>query len=254
MASHVIFSDVSMVKRAQMETSGHSPAWDAPSTRRSWLMSLVINVIELFGWAGAWVILLGISAHGSDWIFWVLMPYFPYGLYRVVIQIRGFLVILNILRVLREYPWRIYHELARGIDDHPDAENSGIWIGFPDPVGGEGVEIPMTFVKHHRAFWWLRRIGGPRTKPALKAQLEPLWFAGDPRFLGVVAVSSKDGKTPKRLHFLYQPSAYDGRAPRRSWEGADPADLERARRAGARYVDASPPAGSGVKGSEGAET
>ncbi|GAB2443520.1 hypothetical protein GCM10027162_43380 [Streptomyces incanus] len=94
--------------------------------------------------------------------------------------------------------------------------------------------------------------GGPRTKPALKAQLEPLWFAGDPRFLGVVAVSSRDGKAPRRLHFLYQPSAFDERAPRRSWEGADPADLERARRAGARFVDAVPPAVSGVGESEGA--
>ncbi|MGY0069493.1 hypothetical protein ACWZEH_22435 [Streptomyces sp. QTS137] len=213
-----------------------------------------MSVIGVAAWAGGWVILLGVSVNGPSWLVWLFMPYFVYGLYRLVVQFYGFPVALSVLRVLREYPWQIYYNAARGIDDHPDAEAPGIWIELPDPAGSSDAGIPLAFVKHHRAFWWLRRIGGPRTKPALKAQLEPLWFAGDPRFLGVVAVSSRNGKAPRRLHFLYQPSAFDGRAPRRSWEGVEPADLERARRAGARFVDAPSTAASGVRGSEGAES
>lgn len=229
-------------------------AWDSRSTRRAWLLDLVASFVGLVAWVGGWVILLGVSVNGPDWLVWVFVPYWVYGFYRVVTQLRLILVAFSVLRVLHEYSWRICHDTARGIDDHPDAEAPGIWIELPDPSSPSGAGIPLVFVKHHRAFWWLRRIGGPRTKPALKAQLEPLWFAGDPRFLGVVAVSSRDGKAPRRLHFLYQPSAFDEHAPRRSWEGADPADLERARRAGARFVDAVPPAVSGIRGNEGAET
>lgn len=237
-----------------MRSVNQSTAWDSRSTRRVWSKGLVMSFTGLVAWAGGWVILLGLSVNGPEWLVWLFMPYFVYGLYRVVVQLRGFPVTLSAFRVLCEYPWQINYDTARGIDDHPDAEAPGIWIELPDPSSPSGAGIPLVFVKHHRAFWWLRRIGGPRTKPALKEQLEPLWFAGDPRFLGVVAVSSRDGKAPRRLHFLYQPSAFDEHAPRRSWEGVDPADLERARRAGARFVDAVPPAVSGIRGNEEAGT
>ncbi|WP_158719388.1 hypothetical protein [Streptomyces sp. NBRC 110035] len=237
-----------------MGSASQPTAWDSWSTRLEWSKVLAASLAGLVAWGGGWVIMLGISANGPNWLVWVFIPFWVYGFYRMVLQLRGIPVVFSLLWILREYPWQIYYEAARGIDDHPDAEAPGIWIELPDPAGRSDAGIPLVFVKHHRAFWWLRRIGGPRTKPALKARLEPLWFAGDPRFLGVVAVSSRDGKAPRRLHFLYQPSAFDGRAPRRSWEGVEPADLERARRAGARFADVPSTAVSGAKGSEGAES
>lgn len=173
-----------------------------------------------------------------------------YVLYRAVVQVQHVVHALRVQSVIREYAWKVFFNAPRGIDEHPDAEGLGIWIEFPLPSGGSEKGIPLTFVKHHRSFWWLRRIGGPRTKPELKRQLEPLLFAGDPRFLGVVAALSPHGR-PKRLHLLYQPSAFDENATRRAWADAHFADFERARRAGARFAVAVPPVAPEVEGQQG---
>ncbi|WP_193473667.1 hypothetical protein [Streptomyces griseomycini] len=198
---------------------------------------MAMNVMGMVGWVGGWVVLLEISTRSPNWVAWAFMPYFVYGPYRAVIQIRYFPAACNMLRTLREYPWQVLYGVPRGIDEHPDAESSGVWIELPHPAGSLDKGVPLTFVKHHRAFWWLRRIGGPRTKTELKRQLEPLLFAGDPRFLGVIAAVSASGR-PKRLHFLYQPSAFDEKANARRWVEVNPVDLERARRGGARRLDA----------------
>jgi hypothetical protein len=209
-----------------------------------------MNVVGLVGWGGGWIALLGMSVHMSNWAAWVFMPYFIYGIYRVIIQLRCFPAAFNMLRTLREYPWQVLYGIPRGINEHPEAETGGVWIEFPHPAGRSGNGVPLTFVKHHRAFWWLRRIGGPRTKTELKEQLEPLLFAGDPRFLGVVAAISGSGRL-KRLHFLYQPSAFDAKARPRKWVDADLVDLERARRGGARQCDIVPPPSRNVGEIEG---
>ncbi|MGC0331662.1 hypothetical protein RKD23_004652 [Streptomyces sp. SAI-170] len=160
-----------------------------------------------------------------------------YSTYRSFVQLHHVGSALNAIRVLQTYPWRTLHDTARSLGDHPEAEAKGMWIEFPLPQGDTETGVPLVFVKHYRSLWWLRRIGGPRTKPELKAQLDTLWFAGDPRFLGVVAVPAKNGASPRRLHFLYQPSAFDSRAARRHWEDVTPYDAERARRAGARLPE-----------------
>ncbi|MFJ4782837.1 hypothetical protein [Streptomyces sp. NPDC088794] len=202
---------------------------------------MVMNIVGLVGWPVVWFgllyVLIGYLSPGFAWLFALPLCYV---LYRAVIQLRYISTALRMVRVLQHYPWQLLHRAPRGLDRHPEAEDDGIWIEFPDPVDDRERGIPLTFVKHYRAYWWLRRIGGPRTKPGLKARLEPLWFAGDPRFLGVLAVSARGGKAPRRLHFLYRPSALDPRAERRRWQGATPADLEVARRAGARFAEASP--------------
>lgn len=209
-----------------------------------------MNAIGAVGWAGGWVALLAISTRSPNWVTWFFMPYFIYGLYRLIVQLTYFPMAFNMLRTLWEYPWQVLYNAPRGIGEHADAETSGVWIEFPNPARSLGKKIPLTFVKHHRSFWWLRRIGGPRTKPELKRQLEPLLFAGDPRFLGVVAALSPNGR-PKRLHLLYQPSAFDENATRRAWADAHFADFERARRAGARFAVAVPPAAPEVEGQQG---
>ncbi|WAZ23841.1 hypothetical protein STRCI_005211 [Streptomyces cinnabarinus] len=194
-----------------------------------------MNVIGLVGWAGGWVLLLGISTRTPNWAVWIFMPYFVYGFYRTLVQLRCLPTALRTLQVLQHYPWQLLPNAPRALDEHPDAEVGEMWIELPDPSSRGKRGIPLTFVKHFRAYWWLRHIGGPRTRPELKAMLEPLWFAGDPRFLGVVAVNGRRG-APRRLHFLYQPSALDARAARREWDGITPEDIERARRAGARFL------------------
>lgn len=225
-----------------MNPEEYPTAWDHALTRRSWTLHMALTIVGLVGWAGGWVILLGISTWAPGWAVWIFVPCFVYGLYRTVLQLRHIPTAFHILRVLQQYPWQLLSGTTRGLDEHPRAEDGGMWIEFPDPGGRAEEGVPLTFVTHHRAYWWLRHIGGPRTKPELKARLEPLWFAGDPRFLGVVAVNGRRGAAPRRLHFLYRPSAFVQRAARRRWDDASPADLERARRAGARFLTSAPAA------------
>lgn len=214
-------------------------AWGHPLTRRAWVQHMAMNVAGLVGWIVAWFgqlyVLIVFLSRGFIFVFALTLLY---AFYRAIIQLRYFPTAFHIRRVLQEYPWQMLYNVPRGIDEHPDAEDSSIWIELPDPTGRSEKGVPLTFVKHHRVSWWLRHIGGPRTKPERKAQLEPLWFAGDPRFLGVVAVSTRNGRAPRRLHFLYRPSAFDRGAVGRQWESVDAADLERARRAGARFTGA----------------
>ncbi|WP_055702589.1 hypothetical protein [Streptomyces silaceus] len=218
-----------------MNPSEYVTAWEHPPTRRAWLQHMAMNVVGLIGWLIGWIALLGISTRTPDWVVWVFMPYFIYGLYRAVVQVGYFPAGLRMRRILRTYPWQVLCGVPRGLAAHPAAQDDGIWIELPDPTDQEE-KIPLVFTSHFRSYWWMRRIGGPRTKPELKAQLEPLWFAGDPRFLGVVAASRRGGEVPRRLRALQQPSAL-GKAPAGLSRDASPVDLERARNAGARLPD-----------------
>ncbi|MFD7771156.1 hypothetical protein [Streptomyces sp. NPDC059787] len=213
-----------------------------------------MTFLGMICWPAVWVGMLYALIAWTSQVFVVLfvLP-LCYVLYRAVVQVQHVTHALRMQPIIREYAWQVLFDAPRGIDEHPDAEDRGIWIEFPVPSEGSGKGVPLTFVKHHRAFWWLRRIGGPRTSLELKHQLEPLWFAGDPRFLGVVAVPSKSGGAPKRLHFLYRPSIFEQRDTRRYWSGVDPADLERARRAGARVAVAVQPTAPDAEGQKGTE-
>ncbi|MFF4251487.1 hypothetical protein ACFY1L_09785 [Streptomyces sp. NPDC001663] len=190
----------------------------------------------LLGWPGGWIALLGISTYTPNWVVWIFMPYFIYGFYRFFNQLTYFPWAFRMRRVLREYPWQLLEGVPSGLGKHPEARDDGIWFEFQNPANPKE-KIPLVFIKHQRSYWWMKRLDGPRTKPHRRAQIEPLWFAGDPRFLSVVAAPGRGGKAPKRFHMLYQRPAFDSRCAPESW-GATPADLEHASRAGARNLDA----------------
>ncbi|MEV2235570.1 hypothetical protein AB0H69_44440 [Streptomyces phaeochromogenes] len=199
---------------------------------------MAMNVVGLLGWSGSWVALLGISTYTPNWVVWIFMPYFIYGFYRFFNQLTYFPWALRMRSILREYPWQILEGVPSGLGKYPGARDDGIWFEFRDPADPDE-EIPLVFIKHQRSYWWLKRMDGPRTKPGRRAQIEPLWFAGDPRFLGVIAAPGRGGKAPKRLHVLYQRPVFDSRCAPQTW-GADVADIERAQRAGARYLNNAP--------------
>ncbi|CAM5362181.1 hypothetical protein [Streptomyces purpurascens] len=196
---------------------------------------MLMNVVGLLGWPGGWIALIGISTYTPNWVVWIFMPYFLYGFYRFFNQLTYFPAALRMRRVLREYPWQLLEEMPSGLGKHPEARDDGMWFEFRNPAAPEE-KIPLVFIKHQRSYWWLKRLDGPRTKPHRKAQIEPLWFAGDPRFLGVVAAAGRGGRAPKRLHLLYQRAVFDRRYAAETW-GASPADVQRAGRSGALYVD-----------------
>ncbi len=195
---------------------------------------MVMNVVGLIAWPGVWVALLFVSTstYPSNWILWIFIPYSLYGLYRLRVQFTYFPQAFRMRRVLRAYPWQFLEGVPSGLGKHSGARDDGMWFEFRNPADAEE-KIPLVFIRPQRSYWWMRRLDGPRTRPRLRAQIEPLWFAGDPRFLAVVAAPGRGGRAPKRLHFLYQRPAIDIQCVPDSW-GATPADLDRARRAGAR--------------------
>ncbi|MGW3283328.1 hypothetical protein ACWDR3_01635 [Streptomyces sp. NPDC001002] len=195
---------------------------------------MAMNVIGLVGWPASWIALLGVSTYTPDWVVWIFVPYFLYGFYRSVNQLTYFPWAFRMRRILRAYTWQILEGVPNGIGKYPGAQDDGIWFEFRNPADPD-TKIPLVFIKHQRSYWWLRRMDGPRTKPERRAEIEPLWFAGDPRFLAVIAAPARGGKMPKRLHLLYQRPVFDRRSRPENW-GAASADIERAQRAGAVQV------------------
>ncbi|MGY4276253.1 hypothetical protein [Streptomyces sp. SGAir0924] len=190
-------------------------------------------MVGLIGWVGTWVLLLGICTHAPSWVSWVFMPYFLYGFYRAVIQLKYFPGAFLMSRILRAYPWQIMRSVPHGLTDRPEVRSAQFgWFEIPNPATGQC--LPLVFSHHLRTEWWSRRMA-PRAKPHLKAQIETLWFAGDPRFIGLVAAPARRGTAPRRLHVLEQRMHVRSGWRFADW-GATPDDIERGRRAGVRPV------------------
>ncbi|MEV0934185.1 hypothetical protein ACIBMX_42355 [Streptomyces phaeochromogenes] len=223
-----------------MRPTDYSTAWDHPPTRRAWIQHMIMIAVRLVGWIAVWVGSLGVLVSFLSPGFTPLfVPLLGYATYRAVLQLAYFRPSTTIQRVLRQYPWQFLMDVPRGRNKHPQVQEDEMWFEIPNPEKPEE-QIPLLFLANMRTFWWMRRFGTSRTKPELKAQIEPLWFAGDPRFVAVVAASGRGGEAPKRLHLLYQRTATGRRGIAPTDWNASPAALERARRAGAHVPDPSP--------------
>ncbi|MFE9808096.1 hypothetical protein ACFYRN_05860 [Streptomyces sp. NPDC005227] len=196
---------------------------------------MLMNSIGLAGWVVAFPGLLYVMVVLTSQAYvLIFIPFLLYSLYRAVTQLGYFGWAARIRSILQEYPWQVLEEVPRGLAKHPDVVEEAAWIEFRDPDYPDR-KVPLCFLRHQRAHWWLKRIGNVRTKPGLKEEIEPLWFAGDPRFLGVIAASGPGTQEPKRLHVLYQRFVFDNRRTPDTWD-AEVVDMDRARRAGARYL------------------
>ncbi|MFD4544865.1 hypothetical protein ACFWOX_01815 [Streptomyces sp. NPDC058467] len=218
-----------------MPPNDYSTAWDHPATRQAWIQHMAMSVVSLVGWVVCWFGALFLIVATPGWIGWLFFPVLLYAFFRAFLHLFYIPWPARIQRILGQYPWQILPAVPRGLGKHPKARDDEMWFEFANPENPEE-RIPLPFLSSMRTYWWMKRIGGPRTKPELKAQIEPLWFAGDPRFLAVVAAPSRGGSGPKRMHLLYQRPARDRRFVPVDWN-ASPAALERARRAGARVPD-----------------
>lgn len=219
-----------------MRPSDHPSAWDHQPTRSAWAKHMTMNILGQLGWTVTYPGLFYVMVvYTSQTFVFVFLPFILYSFYRFFIQLTYFPWAFRMRRVLREYPWQLLKTVPSGLGKYPDARDDGMWFELRNPVDS-AEKIPLVFIKHHRSHWWLKRLDGPRTKPHRRAQIEPLWFAGDPRFLAVVAAPGRGGTEPKRLHMLYQRSVFDSRSVPETW-GASAADVERARRAGAVHLE-----------------
>ncbi|MFL4906728.1 hypothetical protein ACJ6WF_26930 [Streptomyces sp. MMS24-I2-30] len=200
---------------------------------------MTMNVLGQIAWTIAYPGLFYVMVVYTSQVFVIVfLPLILYAFYRFFVQLTYFTWAFRIRRVLREYPWQLLKSVPSGLGKYQGARDDGMWFDFQNPADTEG-RIPLVFIKHQRSYWWLKRMAGPRTKPHRRAQIEPLWFAGDPRFLAVVAASDRGGQAPKRLHMLYQRPVFDRRATPDAW-GASGSDIERAQRAGAQGLDGTP--------------
>ncbi|MFB6555646.1 hypothetical protein [Streptomyces sp. NPDC056405] len=191
---------------------------------------MAMNVIGLVGWAGGWVLLLGISTYTPNWVVWVFMPYFIYGPYRFLTQLKYFPAAFLMLRILRTYPWKVMQNVPHGLTKRSEVVSAQYgWFEFPNPASVDQ-QLPLVFAQHLRTEWWSRRMA-PRAKPHLKAEIETVWFAGDPRFIGLVAAPTRRGTAPRRLHVVEQRVGAESGWRFADW-GATPEDIERGRRAG----------------------
>ncbi|MEV0319178.1 hypothetical protein ACIBKX_06605 [Streptomyces sp. NPDC050658] len=213
-----------------MNPADFATAWDHPPTRQAWLRHMGMNMVGLIGWIGGWITLLGISTYTPNWVVWVFMPYFIYGFYRVSVQFKYFPPALRMLRILRTYPWQVLRGVTNGLTKYPDVAGRQYgWFEFPNPASPDQ-QLPLVFGQHMRMEWWSRRMA-LRAKPKLKAQIEVVWFAGDPRFIGLLAAPTSNGKAPRRFQVLHQQMSAGGGRRFSDW-GATPEDIERGRRVG----------------------
>ncbi len=224
-----------------MHPTEYTTAWDHPPTRRAWVQHVITTIVRLVGWIAVWVASLGVLVTFLSPGFTILfIPLLGYAAFRAVLQLAYLGPSIQIQRVLWQYPWQFLTDVPRGRNKHPGLQDDAMWFELPNPEDPEE-RIPLPFLSTMRTFWWMRRFGTTRTKPELKAQIEPLWFAGDPRFVAVVAATGRGGKGPKRLHLLYQRAAAGRRGADPVHWDACPAALERARRAGAYVPESVPP-------------
>ncbi|AQS71967.1 hypothetical protein B1H29_13430 [Streptomyces pactum] len=193
-----------------------------------------MNLVGFIGWASGWIVLLGISVYSADWVVWVFLPYFLYGPYRALTQLRYLPAAVRMLRILHTYPWQILRGVPYGLSDRPEVFSRHYgWFELPNP-GRPGQWLPAVFTQHLRLEWWSRRMA-PRAKPSLKAQIEEIWFAGDVRFVGVIAAPTRKGPAPRRLHLIEQRMDVQSGQRFSDW-GAGPEDIERGRQAGVYRV------------------
>lgn len=194
------------------------------------------NVVGLIGWIGVWIALLGISLKTPAWAVWIFMPYWIYSPWRMLVQLSYVRSALRMIRILQSYPWQVLRHVSNGLSKNPDILGDQFgWFEFPNPAAPEQ-QLPLVFTKHFRVTWWHRRMA-PRAKPQLKSQIETVWFAGDPRMLGLIAAPTPSGTTPRRMMILNQRLGTTNHALTTEW-GAAAEDVEHGRRAGfTPYID-----------------
>lgn len=209
-------------------------AWDHSPTRQAWVRHVVMNLVGLLGWIALWfgslTALVRFMSSGFTVLF---VPLLIYAFYRAFIQAFSVPLALRAGRILREYPWVIFESTSYGLSKRAEVVGRQCgWFEFLNPARS-GQRLVMVFPDHRQVGWWHRRMA-PRANVDLKAQIDTVWFAGDPRLVGLIAAPTASGVAPRRMRILHQQMGSEG-GPRSLAEwGVTADDIERGRRVGVR--------------------
>lgn len=190
-------------------------AYDDPATRWAWrrtaLFRLCVVLLSLASFV-AWLYAVLLT---PVWTLWILVPVLFVLIHLALQTLVLVLTVHRLRRVLKIYPWQSCPEAAS------IAENGTTRFTLADP------EAPDRQVTLKWGDWlgsgttfWVRKVQS--------GDVPEIWFAGDPRFLGVVAVPG-----PRRLLSVTQKEAVDDRMAARK-RGVSAEARERAKAAGAR--------------------
>ena len=192
-------------------------AYEDPATRGAWrrtaafrLSAFLLSLVSFVAWLYA-VLLTPV------WTLWVLMPALFVLIYVAMLSTARVTGILSLRRVLRVYPWQSVPGAAS------IAKNGTTRFSFADPEHPDpDKRVSLGYGSFLGAGYtfWVRQVRS--------GAVDEVWFAGDPRFLGVVAVPG-----PRRLLGVAQRGAVDDRMSARK-RGVSPEARERAKAAGAR--------------------
>lgn len=191
-------------------------AYEDAATRAAWRRAAVSRLCAFLLSLASFVIWSYVVLLTPVWTLWVLMPVLFVLIHVAMLTTVKVSGILSLRRVLRVYPWRSFPGAAS------TAKNGTTRFSFPDPEHPAGRHVSLAYGNWLGSGYtfWIRKVRS--------SEVGEVWFAGDPRFLGVVAVPG-----PRRLVRVAQREAVDGRMPARG-RGVGQEARERARAAGAR--------------------
>ncbi|NEY31222.1 hypothetical protein GTU99_03200 [Streptomyces sp. PRKS01-65] len=191
-------------------------AYDDAATRAAWRRTAMYRLCAFLLSLASFVVWLCVVLLTPVWTLWVLMPVLFVLIYVAMLTTAKVSGILSLRRVLRVYPWRAFPGAAT------TAKNGTTRFSFPDPEHPAGRHVSLAYGNWAGSgcTFWIRKVRS--------GEVGEVWFAGDPRFLGVVAVPG-----PRRLVRVAQREAVDSRMAARR-RGVSPEARERARAAGAR--------------------
>ncbi|MHB9757760.1 hypothetical protein ACYBSK_25575 [Streptomyces sp. BYX5S] len=198
-----------------MDMTSMKTAYEDPKTRQGWRRTALFRLGAFLLSLVSFPIWLFLVIMTSVWALTVFLPILLVLLYVAMLNVVRLCEVMSLRRILRVYPWQSCHGAASLANNgttrfqlaDPERPEKSVSVGHGDWLGSG-----FTF--------WVR---------AVKAETVPeVWFAGDPRFLGVVAVPG-----PRRLVRVAQREALDGQMSARK-RGVGPEARERAKAAGAR--------------------
>ncbi|WP_310717602.1 hypothetical protein [Streptomyces lydicus] len=193
----------------------HETAWADPDTRRAWRRTALFRCAVLPASLLAFPAWLFAVVMTTAWLLVLWLPVLCVGLWYALLAMAALASLAGMRRVLRVYPWQ------QDLTEVRSKKNGSTQFVVPDPERPEkSVRLGYGGVIGTGRHFWVRTVQS--------GQVTAAWFAGDPRYLGVVATPG-----PRHLVLVAQREATDSRmSPRR--RGVSPEARTRARAAGAR--------------------